>query len=285
MSRVPQGKKRIEPRLSLVHLGVLFCLAAFLIGVLFVGSGFYVRHWTNSVARTMSHIIPLPVASVNGDIIYYDDVAELALFFETNGDDDPFVQALETTIRRKEIEQLALELTGWQNFHDVNTQQPRDEELMNALGWNDKQYEKYIIIPLSIATIAESSLYDSEKYQAPAHLQAEGLMNDIELGIDFTDLARQHSDGGAAYAGGDIGYVTKDQLEPGLETLFNLEPEETSVILEADRYFAIGKAYDVIYVDDVREQVGLQIISVNKLTLADVLENIQDEQKVKIWLR
>lgn len=290
MSKVPRMRKSASkdaPRLSFFHILSLILLIGIIFGLGVLVKGVYRDHWTSGSVRALTKIVPVPAASVNGEMVFYDDVAALSALTEATDDDeeDPFAAALEVAIRRKHVEQFAEQfgIDGDQLLKEST--EKVDQELLQQLGWSEKMYRRHILRPLLIAQALEREIYASEVYQRPARQRMEGIVNDIELGVDFTDLAIQHSEGGAAPAGGDIGYVKRDELDQGLEDLFDLEVEKYSDILESDTYFAVGYAYDAIEVEEEREQVGLQIITINKQTLAEALEAYIPEQEVKVFVR
>lgn len=290
MSKVPRTSKSASkdaPRLSFFHLLTLATMVGLVFGLGLLVKGIYMDHWTNGPVRTFTKIIPIPAASVNGEMIYYDDVAELATLTAATdvSEEDPFAVALEVAIRRKHMEQLAAEfgIDGDQLLKESD--ETIDQELIQDLGWSEKMYRRHILRPLLIAQALEQEVYTSAEYQEPAHQRMEGIVNNIELGINFTDLAIQYSEGGAAPAGGDIGYVTRDELEEGLRPLFDLDADEYSDILEADTFFAVGYVYDVIEVLGEKEQIGAQIITINKQTLAEALEEYIPQQEVKVFVR
>ena len=146
-------------------------------------------------------------------------------------------------------------------------------------------YKKFVLKPLLISRSLEEAIYASGEHQAPSRERIEGILESAKMGVSFSDLAIQHSEGGAALAGGDIGYVALEDLDADLQSLFDLEIDSYSGILESDRYFAVAYVYDVVEVEDEKVQIGVQMITINKLTLAEVLETYVEKQDVKIYLR
>ncbi|NBC32435.1 MAG: peptidylprolyl isomerase [Alphaproteobacteria bacterium] len=55
--------------------------------------------------------------------------------------------------------------------------------------------------------------------------EAQGLIDQLDDGADFGELAREHSIGPSGEQGGDLGYFQRDQMvEPFADAAFNLEP-------------------------------------------------------------
>lgn len=289
MSRIPsRRKKELDgPRLSFFHILFLVGLFGLIFGAALLVKGIYLDHRYNAPVRTVTKIVPVPAANVNGEIIFYSDVAELASFVASQKVDseDPFADALEISIKRKHTEQFA-EQFGIDQDQLLNEYTATlDYPLIESLGWSEKLYKRLVLGPLLVAQRLEEEVYASSEHQEPSRLRMEGVLTNVEVGIDFTDLAIQSSEGGAAAAGGDVGYLKKEDLDEGLLPLFDVEVDEVSEILEAPTYFAIGYVYDAIEVEDERVQIGVQMITINKLTLAEVLETYVPEQDVGIYLR
>lgn len=59
--------------------------------------------------------------------------------------------------------------------------------------------------------------------------EAKGVIAELEGGADFADLAKEHSTGPSGPAGGDLGYITREQVVPAFgDAAFALAAGETS---------------------------------------------------------
>lgn len=68
-----------------------------------------------------------------------------------------------------------------------------------------------------------------------ARERAQAVLDSVQAGADFAELARRHSEGPTASRGGDLGYFTKDRMvEPFAEAAFAL-PDSGSVADEPVR--------------------------------------------------
>lgn len=273
------------------HLLAFFILVSTVGLVLTAMYGFYVAHWTNAFARQISSIIPLPAAEVEGEFIAYHDVLDMtALLSRTDGsDEDPWGSALGYLIDRKHVEQLAHELGVSVTEKEV-AEYPVDqsvlEDLTQSAGWGESEYRRYVVKPLLYAQRAEMAMKEASLYQDRARGEIEGILEKIDAGVAFTDLARQLSEDISASEGGYLGYVTADELDSGLAQLFTLDPGEVSAILETNEYFAIGYVYDVVPgLEDADTQIGLQLITVKKDGLDSALEVFSQDREVKIFVR
>lgn len=86
----------------------------------------------------------------------------------------------------------------------------------------------------------------SKVVKASKREQAARVLQRIQSGEDFTELAKQHSEDVSASSGGEIGWLSKGHLVPEFEEVaFRLKPGEVSDVVES-RY-----GFHVIKVDKV----------------------------------
>jgi peptidyl-prolyl cis-trans isomerase C len=63
----------------------------------------------------------------------------------------------------------------------------------------------------------------------PTEAEAETMVQQVRSGVDFGDLARQHSKDPTAANGGDLGYVTRDAVSPEVgAAMFALSPGQVT---------------------------------------------------------
>ncbi|MDP2631442.1 MAG: peptidylprolyl isomerase [Candidatus Uhrbacteria bacterium] len=268
----------------------VFILVVFVGFVFVIGFGFYFGHWHHGFARTVARILPLPAASVEGDIIWYHDVVELAAAFELGKENkvfDSFDEALDVAIDRKLLTHLAEDIgveVSKDEVADYALDDPSLQGFLDELRWNEADYRKYVVAPLLLSQGAEEAVYGADAYQNEAYDRAKKLLDDIERGIDFGDLAKQYSDDISSDFEGDIGYFGEDNIDAGFLPALELEFDEVSGILDIGTYYAIAKAYDVIG-EGEDLLVGLQIITVNKAGLDKVLEEFTKDRDVRFFVR
>ncbi|MFH1632179.1 MAG: peptidylprolyl isomerase [bacterium] len=287
-SQQPETHRSL-PRKYLALFFVLFLLAAIVAILVF---GFLFGHWHQGLARSASRVLPVPAASVEGGIVWYRDVVELAAAFEASKDGadsyaSAFDEALEVAVERKHMEQLADYLGVVVTDDEIQAYEVEEgslNEFLDFVGWSVKDYRKHVVRPLLISQHSEDAVYKADDYQLAALARAEKLYDDIELGIDFGDLARMYSDDISSEYNGDIGYFGKDDIYEGLESVFDLEVNEVSGVLDGGEYFAIVKVYDSIE-DDGEVLLALKIITVGKAGLDEVMEEFSRGREVKFYVR
>jgi peptidyl-prolyl cis-trans isomerase D len=73
-----------------------------------------------------------------------------------------------------------------------------------------------------------------DETRAEVRQRAEAVLEKVQAGEDFAELARQHSEDETAEQGGDLGAVTRGQmLKPFEDAAFALEPGQVSAIVES----------------------------------------------------
>lgn len=86
---------------------------------------------------------------------------------------------------------------------------------------------------------------DSENKKAEARDKLKKLQKRILAGEDFSNLAREHSQGPSNVRGGDLGYFKKGQMvKPFEEVAFKLAPNEVSDIVETRFGYHLIKVLD-----------------------------------------
>lgn len=86
---------------------------------------------------------------------------------------------------------------------------------------------------------------EAERTREEAQRLAESLIEELENGADFAELAANRSDGPSAPRGGDLGPFGKGQMVPEFEAAaFALDPGEISGVVETDFGLHIIKVTD-----------------------------------------
>lgn len=286
MTLIPHEEKsreKIKIKVRPSHLVAFFVFLAIFFSVMAGGYGLYIAHWTGPLARWITGILPLPAATVAERVVYYEDVLAIQ---DVLGDEADWNDALRVMVHRATIENLAAELNVVVEQEAIDDFDPEGdvEQFLSSTNWTQQELNKYIVQPLLLEQELEAAIYASRDYQADALNRLRLVEENIELGVDFGDLALQHSEDISASLEGDLGYVTLDELDSGLEEIFELEYGEVSEILEAETYFAIAQVYDIVE-SGGEELRGVQLITINKDSLASVLDQYAESQTVKYWVQ
>ncbi len=265
-----------------------FFLFFVVFGFIFVIFGFYKNHWDSGLPKSIARILPFPAAVVEGDKVLYSSAIEYASLYKfSNNNGDYFEAGLLRAVNMIHLFALADELNVSISKNELNEYalDDLDGDFLKAVGWTENKYRKYVIKPLILSQELELAVYNSHDYQKRALAKVDSIYQNIEMGIDFDDLALQYSESLSSDNGGFIGFFEKDDLANGYEALFDFELGQVSEVIETDRTFVIAKVFDIVEIDDERVGVGVQEIVVKKDELSEVLDRFIEGREVKYWVQ
>jgi len=104
-----------------------------------------------------------------------------------------------------------------------------------------------------------------EKVKTTLRAEADAILARLQKGESFDVLASQYSQGPAAAAGGDIGFVEKGSMQPVVDSAaFSLKKDEVSGVIESPIGFHIIKVIDkrgagIKPIESVREEIKAKI--------------------------
>jgi peptidyl-prolyl cis-trans isomerase SurA len=138
---------------------------------------------------------------------------------------------------RKDFENHLLIMTKVQNRVKVS-----DDDVNSYFQSHQKEFggDEQVKLRLILLTVPASAPADEE---ARVKATGESLLARLAAGEDFSDLARQVSQGPGAAAGGDLGWVKKGTMPIDLERVaFLLTPGQNSGLVRAKTGWIILKA-------------------------------------------
>jgi peptidyl-prolyl cis-trans isomerase SurA len=140
---------------------------------------------------------------------------------------------------RKDFENHLLIMTKVQNRVKVS-----DDDVNSYYQSHQKEFggDEQVKLRLILLTVPASAPTDEE---ARVKATGESLLARLAAGEDFSDLARQVSQGPGAASGGDLGWVKKGTMPIDLERVaFLLTPGQNSGLVRAKTGWIILKAED-----------------------------------------
>lgn len=160
-----------------------------------------------------------------------------------------------------------------------------EENLANFYGWTIEDFKKKIVKADLYKEELEKIFESQDNSGDELKSKIEDAKRELESKKDFSDVARDYSDGSTAQGGGELGWVAKEQLIPGLaESVFNIKEGERSGIIESELGFHIIKVEEKKLEEDV-EIVKIRQIFVRKRNIADWLEEEISDMKIYIPLK
>ncbi len=116
-----------------------------------------------------------------------------------------------------------------------------------------------------------------ERSEEEAKAEAEKIINKLEAGEDFAELAKEFSESPSAENGGEIGYINKSDTSFA-STVFDMEVGEISAPIKT------GNGYEVIKVNDKKE-AGVEPFSEVKDSIESSLLKSKKEQTWEKFVR
>lgn len=216
------------------------------------------------------------VAQVNGHKIVKDDLYEMMMNQIGSQNVDAMMQQLiaeQLVHHEAEIRKLAAtEADYTKQLDDIRSNFPNEEQFQAALqqaGLTLDDLKKNLTMNILLGKIVEDRVqisdemiqteFDAEReqYMEPdkiraSHIlvdseeKANDLLQQLQGGADFVELAIRNSTDGAAPQGGDLGYFAKGEMIPEFENVaFDLKKDEISAVVQTQYGYHIIKVTDV----------------------------------------
>jgi len=304
--------KKIKPTTIIQTVVLLVVAYIVLIGVLI-----YVFDLDNAVTRASERIIPYPAAIIDSTHLvlasdlqknlqsvknFYENQnfseAGLRVDFSTeNGQKRLLVkkrEILNKLVENKIVEMLSqkrginitAEMTAQAVNGEIEKYGNKDEALGNLqklYGWSQSDFEKNLVKPDLYQAALEKYVKENDPDTKKAREKIELALGEIKNNRrDFSEVAKQYSEGESAKNGGDLGWFGADQILPQLSAaIFALKKGETSDIIES----ALG--YHIVILDDQKNENGIDKVKIRQIfartqNFADWLA--EQEKNIKIFI-
>lgn len=206
---------------------------------------------------------------------------EIDRIAEQFGSEEGFIEALEAQgfteeSFREELE-VGMTIDTLINKEVLSEYDVSDEEIADFYESNMQyfQTEESVTARHILVTVEEDA---TEEDKAKAREKIEGILQELEGGADFAELAREKSEGPSAESGGNLGKFSRGQMvAPFEEAAFQLEPGQMSGIVETQFGF------HVILVSD-RSEASVQSLEEVSEEIANHLRRQQDDGGVQSFI-
>lgn len=130
----------------------------------------------------------------------------------------------------------------------------------------------------------------TSEQDAMAKQRAEALLARVKKGEDFAKLAKEHSADSSASAGGDLGYVTKDVLDPKFaETAFSM-PLGVPQLIQTSAGYHIVKVVDkkkegVAPLEEVKQNLTQYLKNEKvQVELTKLINQLKEQSKIEVLI-
>ncbi len=152
-----------------------------------------------------------------------------------------------------------------------------DQEVREFYEENTQMFEESQSVKASHILI-DTRDAETEEAKQEARARAEELLEQVEGGADFAELAREHSEGPSAQNGGSLPQFSRGEMVPPFEeAAFALEPGETSDVVET-RF-----GFHIIRVEE-KSAGGTTPYEEVKPQIAQYLEQQKQQEAVQAYL-
>lgn len=160
------------------------------------------------------------------------------------------------------------------------------EDLATHYGWTIEDFKQEIVLPdMYKEALAKRVAASSEAANTKAKERIESAQKKLLAGTDFVQVAKELSDGSTAKEGGELGWVTKDQLTPELSTaVFGADNPQKFAIIESSLGFHIVDVEEKKK-DQGNDVVRMRQVFVRKETFTNWLDAKIKERGVRVLLK
>ncbi|NBI27529.1 peptidylprolyl isomerase [Chengkuizengella marina] len=141
----------------------------------------------------------------------------------------------------------------------------------------DEEITKYYEENLSFYT--ENEQVKASHILVETKEEAEAIMQQINDGVDFAELAKEHSiDPGSGANGGDLGFFGRDMMVPEFEeAAFNLSVGEMSEIVQSEFGFHIIKVTD-------KKEAKTPTLEEKQEEIKEELIKVKTSEQYQLWI-
>ena len=290
-----------------VLIGILSAVIIVIIVVITTfGVMIYKYKKNNKAVAIAARIIPYPITSVNGSVLWnnatYNDylfeLASVEKFYKSQDEDltteegkvrlaelkTEIIKQLQDRIliaqqaRKYKIKLTQKEVNEKYTELEKNAGGPDKvkETLEKLYGWSVADFKKQLSYKLLEAKLAEAVSNDPKLNEA-AKAQAEDVKKQLDAGGDFAELAKKYSADSSATQGGDLGFFKKgDNVAEFDDAAFALPVVQVSGAVKTQY------GYHIIKVTDKKDdQIRASHILIKSVDLDGWLQETRTKAKIR----
>jgi hypothetical protein len=275
------SKPASKPRRQITRKSIYMSITAVLVGLMVLVGVFgvliYKYKSDNRMVYAVSRVIPYPVMRVNNRFVSYHEylfeINSIKHYYENQpGQDGKAVVDFKTAEGKKKLVELEKQVMDQLKADEVTREliaknkvkvsqkdikdqmdqitkqaggeQKVKEVLTKYYGWTLVDLRKKVTFQLMKQALSDKITNDPAA-DAQAKAKAQDVLNQVNAGGDFAELAKKYSQDSSASNGGDLGYLSKGQTVAEFEAaLFALQPGQVSGLVKSKYGYHIIKVTD-----------------------------------------
>ena len=311
-------KKRLEklgirkrPNRKVTTILIAGVVAIVIIFIAIFGVLIYKYKQDNRAVRAVATVIPYPVVSVNGSVLWNDatysdylfELASVEKFYKSQQED------LTTAANKSKLSGIKTQIIGelqdriliaqLARKYKIKISQKDIDDQFNSLqtsaggpakvkqtlqtlyGWTIPQFKKELSYKLLESKLANAVSTDP-KLNAAALAQSKDIKQQIDAGADFATLAKKYSADSSAAQGGDLGYFKKGDNDAAFDAAaFSLKVGQVS------QPVLTQYGYDIIKVTDIKGDGTIRAshILIKTVDLDTWLQQQRNAAKIRKYLK
>jgi len=271
------------------------------------------KHWYNNYTRAMAKVMNFPVASVNGEKIWFkefqEDLDTLVYYYQKSAAASPeatiptiadieasnLERMVKNTVvmqaakeRKVKIAQADIDAEIKTVVENAGSEEKMAQLVKDSYNWTVDEFKEKVIVPYLYEKKLSESIANDEKYNQSAKTKSEEALAAVKEGKkSFEDLAVQYSeDPSAASNKGDLGWFGKGMMVPEFENAaFALKKGEVSELVRTDFGYHIIKVLETRKTKEGAEEIHAQHILIRHPAFATWMQDRLDAAKIKRYLK
>jgi len=280
-----------DVRFSTIIYSLLVIFSLFL---LTTGIAIYKLGANSRFTQTIAKIIPFPAAVINSTNFIYirtlqADLVAIKSFYENQDfsgigfrvdfktidgqkrlkikEKDRLNKLIENEIIRQLAEKRGIRINSAivrqeveRKLAEYGSQDDFSANVKNLYGWDVSDFEEKIVKPDMYRERLQKNVQESDEEMSAAKKKIDEAIKELENKKDFSEVAKTLSDGESAKNGGDLGWLSSDQMIPEIAVAaVLLNKGERSDIIETNLGFHI------VRVDDKKNEDGIDKIKLSQI--------------------
>lgn len=298
------------PNKKLIVIAGVAALSALVLTIGFFGVRVYKYKADDRATRIAASIVPYPVLSVNGNVVwntvtysdYLFELSSIKKFYESQGQDlsseegKQRLSELKQELSKQLIDQQIITQEAARQRIRVTSKEVDDEysklaenaggqdkvkeTLQKLYGWSISDFKSKIRFSLVQKKLGDTISANDAK-NGVAKAKAEDLLAQLKAGADFAELAKKNSEDTSASNGGDLGLIEKGQTVAEFEeAAYKLEVGQISGVVKTQYGYHIIK---VTAKDG--EKVQVSHILIKGVDLESWLTEQREKAKISNYLK